>query len=144
MEVSEPMLRVNRAHYMLQHVIESELALEGLIGVKGTHCMLMMTLYGQRGGMTMQELAHEIDRSKSTVTQVVEVLIRKGWVQKKTNPQDRRFHKIDVSEEGLKVQPILDRMFDRLTTRMFRGFVQYEREELMFNLERIIMNLEEI
>jgi DNA-binding MarR family transcriptional regulator len=144
MKVSEPMLRVNRAHYILQHVIETELALEGLKGVKGTHCMLMMTLYGQRSGMTMQELAQEIDRSKSTVTQVVEVLIRKEWVQKKPNPQDRRYHKIEVAEEGLKVQPILDRIFERLTTRMFRGFVQYEREELMFNLERIIMNLEDV
>ncbi len=143
MKVSEPMLRVNRAHYVLQHVVEKELALEGLKGVKGTHCMLMMTLYGQHGGMTMQELAQGIDRSKSTVTQVVEVLIRKGWVQKKPNPKDRRYHKIEVAEEGLKVQPILDRIFERLTTRMFYGFVQYEREELMFNLERVIMNLEE-
>lgn len=143
MKVSEPMLRVNRAHYILQHVIEKELALEGLKGVKGTHCMLMMTLYGQRGGMTMQELAQEIDRSKSTVTQVVEVLIRKGWVRKSPNPKDRRYHKIEVAEEGLKVQPVLDRIFERLTTRMFHGFVQYEREELMFNLERVIMNLEE-
>lgn len=143
MKVSEPMLRVNRANYILQQAIENELKLEGIRGIKGTHCMLMMTLYGHRGGMTMQEIAKEIDRSKSTVTQIIELLLRKGWVQKRQNPKDRRVYRIEVAEEGLKVQPILDRIFEKLNTRMFSGFVQYEREELMFNLERVSMNLEE-
>lgn len=143
MKVSEPVLRVNRANYILQQAIEKELKLEGIRGVKGTHCMLMMTLYGNRRGMTMQEISKEIDRSKSTVTQIIEVLIRKGWVQKRQSPKDRRVFTIEVAEEGLKVQPILDRIFDHLNTKMFSGFVQYEREELMFNLERVSMNLEE-
>lgn len=143
MKVSEPMLKVNRANYILQQAIENELKLEGIRGVKGTHCMLMMTLYGHHSGMTMQEIAKEIDRSKSTVTQIIELLLRKGWVQKRQNPKDRRVYKIEVAEEGLKVQPILDRIFDQLNTRMFSGFVQYEREELMFNLERVSMNLQE-
>jgi DNA-binding MarR family transcriptional regulator len=55
------------------------------------------------GALTMNELAEKMYLSISTVTRVVEELVKKGYVQREEDPADRRIRVIDLTDEGKAV-----------------------------------------
>jgi DNA-binding MarR family transcriptional regulator len=71
-------------------------------GVSVSQCYILEAL-NTYGALTMNELAEKMYLSISTVTRVVEELVKKGYAQRTEDPADRRIRVIDSTHEGKEV-----------------------------------------
>ncbi len=82
-------------------------------GVSVSQCYILEAL-NTHGALTMNELAEKMYLSISTVTRVVEELVKKGYAQREEDPADRRIRVIDLTDEGKVV-------FDRCWSNVFQS-----------------------
>jgi len=68
-------------------------------GVSVSQCYVLEALH-RDGPMTMNLLAEKMHLSVSTLTRVVEQLVKKQLVRREKTPNDRRFHSIRLTKKG--------------------------------------------
>lgn len=81
-----------------------------------------LMLIGRNPGISQTELSHAAGRDKSSLTPVVEDLVRRGLVERNRMTHDRRTYSLNLTADGKKT-----------LTRMTRCARQHER-----NLDRAI------
>jgi len=54
-------------------------------------------------GITQQELAEKIFKDNASVTRIIELLVKSGYLQRQINPADRRKTILDVTGEGQSI-----------------------------------------
>lgn len=92
---------------------------------------MLIDLLWNQGEMTQQQLADLMQKDKNSVTQLVDAIERKGFVERRRNPQDRRSNTLVLTEkaEDLKLDAkrkgimILDRMLDGISEDELRSFL---------------------
>jgi DNA-binding MarR family transcriptional regulator len=96
-----------------------------------------LTLIGRNPGISQTELSHANGRDKSSVTPVVEDLVRRGLVARKRVRSDRRAYRLNLTAAGRKTLVDLmhcarehERNLDRLIGRD-------ERKRFLATLKRI-------
>jgi len=57
----------------------------------------------QESKISVNELAHRLNITKSAVSRTVDDLVNKGYLDRKPNPDDRRYVDIELTEKGQKV-----------------------------------------
>jgi DNA-binding MarR family transcriptional regulator len=72
--------------------------------------IIMMRILNHEGGRTISELSKMIMCDPSTLVPSSEGLVRKGYVHRIRDPQDRRRVLLYVTPEGLRVMETLDAM----------------------------------
>jgi MarR family transcriptional regulator, 2-MHQ and catechol-resistance regulon repressor len=82
-----------------------------------------LTLVGQEGPLSMNDLAARLYLDKSTTSRVVAALERKGYAAREANPADRRALRLTATPEGA-----------RLLTRI-RGEILAEEKRLLAEFE---------
>lgn len=76
--------------------------------VSVTQCHALDALV-RRGPLTLNELAAELYLDKSTASRVVDGLERKGYVERRTHPEDRRALLLEVTATGRALQARIER-----------------------------------
>lgn len=120
--------------------IECELKKRGIEGLVVSHGNILDILYDNDGKLTMKEISEGINRSKSTVTQLVDKLLKDGYVTKESNPEDKRFSYIVLTEKGLSIKKDFRDISDNVIRVFFKDFTQEEAEILLSLLDRVINN----
>ena len=54
-------------------------------------------------GVSQQQLAEATARDKACITSLINNLEKKGWVQRKQSPDDRRARQIFLTDEGVRM-----------------------------------------
>ncbi len=69
-------------------------------------------------GLTQTELSEYLRKDKTTVTRMIDALVKKGKVIRKSSPNDRRIFKIYLTEEtkenAKKLSPIFEKQEEEL------------------------------
>lgn len=120
--------------------IECELKRRGIEGLVVSHGNILDILYDNNGKLTMKEISKGINRSKSTVTQLVDKLLKDGYVTKESNPEDKRFSYIVLTEKGLSIKKDFREISDNVIREFFKDFTEEEAEVLLLLLDRVINN----
>jgi DNA-binding MarR family transcriptional regulator len=69
-------------------------------GISVSQCYILETL--QRfDALTVNELANKMHLSISTITRVVEPLVKKGYIQREQDPADLRVRLLSLTQKGL-------------------------------------------
>lgn len=68
-------------------------------GVSETQCFLIVEI-GRKPGVSVKELADILHIDKSGVSRSVEELVQKGFVERKTSKEDRRFVTLSLLPKG--------------------------------------------
>lgn len=76
--------------------------------VSVTQCHALDALV-RRGPLTLNELAAELYLDKSTASRVVDGLERKGYVERRTHPEDRRALLLEATATGRALQARIER-----------------------------------
>lgn len=90
--------------------------------------------------LTMKELAEKIGKDKSTVTALVDKLIKQGYVEKTKDIEDNRVVFVSLTEKGKELKPMFEAISQRLLSIAYKGMSQNEKEELIKNLKKIKNN----
>ncbi len=120
--------------------IENELKDRGIEGLVVSHGNILDILYNNNGRLTMKEISEGINRSKSTVTQLVEKLLAYGYVTKEADSSDKRISYIVLTELGMDIKKDFRDISDCLIHEFFQGFNETEAETLLTLLDRVIHN----
>lgn len=120
--------------------IECELKKRGIEGLVVSHGNILDILYDNNGKLTMREISEGINRSKSTVTQLVDKLLKSGYVTKKADLEDKRISYIELTEKGLKIKNDFKEISENVIREFFKDFTKEETEILLSLLDRVIDN----
>lgn len=90
--------------------------------------------------LTMAEIAEKIDRDKSTVTALVDKLVRLGYVTKQRDTQDTRVVYVSLTDKGIKLKPIFEAVSNDVLYTFYNGISEKEKEELLRILTKIYNN----
>lgn len=85
----------------------------------------------KKPGVSQQYLAEQTAKDKACLTNLINNLEKKGWVERREDPTDRRNKQIHLTEAGEelshRVKPLLHNIYDevgaRLTPRQIESFM---------------------
>jgi len=92
-------------------------------------------------GVTLKELAEAMKLAPATVSELVESLVKKNFLQRVQNPEDRRAVQITLTDHG---QTLLDesiRCVDALCEKLIAGLSASERTAMLNALTKITSKL---
>ncbi|MBI3078419.1 MAG: MarR family transcriptional regulator, partial [Deltaproteobacteria bacterium] len=77
-------------------------------GISISQCHILDVL-AEEGDLTMQQLARRMVKSVSTMTRVVAQLVRRGYVRRRQDPQDRRVVHVSITPQGKAIVAAISR-----------------------------------
>ena len=86
------------------------------------------------GGIDMTTLSVKIGVDNSTLTRLIDILMKKGIVQKNRSSQDKRSYIISVTKKGELLQSKIEDEIDSFVSKLFRNTRLEDQEELKKSL----------
>ncbi len=111
-------------------------------GISVSQCYILETLH-THGALTVGDLANKMYLSISTVTRVVDQLVKKGYVLREEDAKDRRVHLSKLTEAGETIyQKSWENIFNSEKT-ILENFQPEQREMLIDFLKKLNKSVEE-
>ncbi|MBP1756661.1 MAG: transcriptional regulator, MarR family [Firmicutes bacterium] len=131
---------ISKIREKVNRLIEAEMTGNGLEGIVTSHGDIIYALLNQQK-MTMAEIAHSIGRDKSTVTTLIDKLVKLGYVVKERDTTDTRVVYVTLTDRGTELKPIFEAISNKVLGTFYDGISENERQELARILDKIYHNL---
>ena len=82
-------------------------------------------------GVDMSSLSKQMGVDNSTMTRLIDVLIRNGWAIKYKNKKDGRVVMVEITKKGEVIQEEIDKNIDKFGYEIYNSISQEDREEVM-------------
>lgn len=128
---------ISRIRDSANKLIVSELEDHGVEGIVPSHGDILACLY-QNGPVTMKDLSQYIHRTKPTVTVLVNKLVELGYVIREKDSGDNRITYIKLTEKGAGLEPVFNKISERLNEIIYAGLNETEGENFEKLLEKIL------
>ena len=119
--------------------VTSELKRLGMLGLAPSHGDILITLYREKA-LSLKELATRINKKKSSTTELVNKLIRLGYVEKAVSDLDQRVKLVRLTEQSLNLKDAFIELSDNVNGRVFQGFTKAEQKQLVQLLSKAVNN----
>ena len=123
--------------------IEKELMEKGLGGLIPSHGNVLTALYENDGMLTMKEIANRIGKDKSTVTPLVEKLLKLGYVEKEKSQKDKRITYIKLTDKGRRIESKYNEISSDVRDTAYKNFSDEEKETFLKLLKKLSDNFTE-
>ena len=121
--------------------LDRELEDHGIKGIMFSHGSILTCLFRNGGSMQVLEIASLLDRSKSSISELVDRLVTFGYVVKAKGTDDRRAVSVTLTDAGWALKEPFSEISKRLLTTAYQGFSESEQETLVELLGRMNDNL---
>ncbi|TGA98014.1 MarR family transcriptional regulator [Sporolactobacillus shoreae] len=132
---------ISRIHEKANIFLIGKLRGLGMNELAPSHGDILAALF-KRNEVTMTEIATLIHRDRSTVTQLVRKLERKGYVFSKENASDRRSSFVCLTEKGKSLEPFFKQVTKDLYTRAYSGMTDEEISRFQQLVGKIYHNMD--
>lgn len=110
-------------------------------GISVSQCYVLETLHSN-GTLTVNELANKMYLSISTITRVIDQLVRKEYVTRQEDPTDRRVRVLKLTEAGKEIfQKSWGTVFES-EKQILENFPPENREMLIDFLQKLNVAVE--
>ncbi|MZQ81434.1 MarR family transcriptional regulator [Paenibacillus sp. 5J-6] len=116
--------------------IISEMAKYGVDDIAISHGDIIFALF-HSPRLTMADIAKRIDKDKSTVTALVDKLVRLGYVTKERDSVDSRVVYVALTPRGEELKPVFETISQQMLEVFYFDISDQEKEELL----RILMKI---
>ena len=99
-----------------------------------THSQIILISSIPIDGIDMTTLSIKIGVDNSTLTRLIDILMKKGIVQKNRSSQDKRSYIISVTKKGELLQSKIEDEIDSFVSKLFRNTRLEDQEELKKSL----------
>jgi len=131
---------IGRIQYKANRFLSREMKTHHIKGLAPSHGEILGSLMA-RGPLPMSEIGRIIDKDKSTITALVNKLIKRGYVEKKSEPADSRISLIALTRKGMALKPHFQLIATKLRAESYKGITDDEREMLVNLLTKLNTNL---
>lgn len=139
MDIKDIISLISKIRESANRFIIAEMDKWGIEGLAPSHGDILVALLKVER-LTMKELAEKIDKDKSTVTVLVDKLIKQGYVEKTRDIEDSRVVFVTLTRSGKALKPMFDTISEELLSVVYKDIQQSEKEELISTLTKIKNN----
>lgn len=122
------------------HLIAVELAASGVNDLSPAHGALLALLYRYKR-LQMKDIPGHLHRTKSTVNNLVNQLVKNGWVINPSCPVDRRCSYVELTPKAEAFREEFFAISHRILNRVWRDFNETETSILLILLEKLMGNI---
>ena len=130
---------ISKIRQKVNGFIVSELSGNGMDGIVVSHGDILYALF-QKKRMTMAEIAARINKDKSTVTALVDKLVKLGYVIKERDTEDSRVVYVALTPKGQELEPVFEAISTSLLEVFYAGVTEEEKQLLLQLLSKIERN----
>jgi len=127
---------ISRIREKANRLLIRELGNHNLMGIVPSHGDILVSLFLQPR-ITMKRLAEMIDRDKSTVTTLVNKLVRLGYVEKTADSTDNRVTLVSLTPKGRSLKPVFLDISLKLQESVYKNLTRREKGTLIDLLAKI-------
>lgn len=140
MKTDNTISMVSRLHEFADQYIVLQLRQRGVEDIAPSQGSILASLI-QNKEMSLGEIATNVRRDRSTITTAVRKLEHLGYVNRKTNKEDKRSALVHLSKKGKSLAPVFMEISEQLFRQSYRGFRKEDREQFRTLLQRMLHNL---
>jgi DNA-binding MarR family transcriptional regulator len=131
---------IGRIQYKANRFLTHELKAHHIKGLAPSHGEILGYLM-LLGPLPMSEIARIIDKDKSTITALVNKLLKLGYVEKKSHLTDNRISLIALTSKGTALKTDFQLIAKKLRDQSYMGISDDEREMLVHLLKKLNNNI---
>lgn len=125
---------VNSLHYLLHHTAtllyrQSDQVLQERLGIGMSQYKLLVMLQEQPGGQ-QRYLAERLGQTEASVSRQIKLLLQKGMLAVKVNPDNRREHITAPTPKGVKITQVAKETLEEYHQPAFTGLSDKQRDHL--------------
>jgi len=102
--------------------------------------VLLLVLVAESPGMPQAEMAEILFNDYAAVARMIELLVKRGYLERKPNPEDRRRQRLEVTAKGKEVAGRLAPVIRQNRQQATAGLTAEETSELSRLLHKITQN----
>lgn len=103
-------------------------------GVTMSQCSTILAI-GKRGKMTMNELSDWMSLATSTMTRIVDNLVRDGYIERTQDDQDRRIVYVSLTDAGAQLYEGIIRIYHEYHRRIVENIPPEEMRKVVEALQ---------
>ena len=130
---------ISKIRQKVNGFIVSEISQNGIEGIVVSHGDIIYALY-KKHKLSMAEIAEKIGKDKSTVTALVDKLVRLGYVTKDKAAEDTRIVYVTLTPKGRELEPIFEAISHKVLEIFYLNISEEETEVLIRILSKIENN----
>ena len=121
----------------LQDRIFERMLSENGIEISGGQGRILFVLW-KKDHLTISEISEQTSLAKNTVSVVVDGMVRKGIVERETNPSNRRQTIISLTDYAQSMREQYETVSRQMNQLFYQGFSEREQKEFESFLARIL------
>ena len=106
-------------------------------GVSLAQCHALLEI-GKQKETTISDLADTLRLDKSTLSRTIDGLVRIGLVDRVINPDDRRFMRIALSDQGISVYDSINQTCDAFYENVFQHIPDEKHDQVIEGLGLLV------
>ena len=110
-------------------------------GVTLSQCHTLDVLSKNRD-LTMNELSRQMGLAKSTMTRIVNTMVRRGWLERKRDQRDKRWVSVRLTAEGRKMSENVTRSSREYVRRILKHLPAEKIPQLVESLNLVVRSVE--
>jgi len=111
------------------------------LGITVSQASLLHQLW-HKDGMTQKEIQEKLSMRGASVSGLVDVLLKKGLIERKQDEEDARFKRLYLTEKGREIEGKTIRLMMELDEEIMEGFTEEENAMLICWMRKLQCNLE--
>lgn len=119
--------------------VSMELKRLGLTDLAPSHGAILITLYREKA-LSLKDLALRINKKKSSTTELVDKLIKLGFVEKTVSSEDQRVKLVKLTKKSLSHKNDFRVLSENVNDRLYQGFSDEEKQQLMLLITKALGN----
>ena len=139
MKVDNSIQLIGRIREEANDFIMDELKKLGCEAIVPSHGDILASLF-RAGELTMTEISDAIHRERSTVTTLVNKLVKLGFVKTKKNPEDSRYSIVYLTQKGKELEPNFYNISERIYSIEYEGISDNDKKIFNEVLNKIHSN----
>ena len=132
----------SRVSELANRFLVKELEKRGIKGIVPSHGGILLQLYNNKS-LTMKSLAEKINRTKPTVTVLINKLIAEEYVTKEKCPIDSRVSFIKLTDKGKALEPLFFEISKDMNNKVYENLTKEEAKQVELLMEKVLLNLQE-
>ena len=134
---------IRRLDHVLKRNLEARVQQEGIDEITLMHGWIIRYLYENRERDIFQkDIEKQFSIGRSTVTGILQILEKKGFVGREFVAYDARLKKVTLTKKGMESHQKIEELITHQNKRMTEGIDGQELQSFLKVAEQIRMNLE--
>lgn len=133
-------------HLQLREIIKSMERKLGVLSESGMACCGGVSLaqchalvqIGRTGKTSLIELSRILELDNSTLSRTINSLCEKGLAERVADPQDRRYIRISLTDEGARLYALIEKNMNSFYKNIFDAIPEDKQEQVIKSLQILL------